>query len=122
MTQNLLIEDSLSPSALAIADFNAVTTAIDSNFHEMTAFDLPLDRETLDLIHQPSMLSAPSSIDFEIVAYAITHRLQWSIDEIQRAPSKMVHETSTPWCHPLLYKDGMPRSMQGKNAMAILSM
>ncbi|EFY89130.1 hypothetical protein J3458_019710 [Metarhizium acridum] len=31
------------------------------------------------------------------------------------APSLMILETQTPWCHPLLYKDGLPKSMQGQS-------
>jgi hypothetical protein len=87
---------------------------------------IPYDFETLDyvaegqghdVIHQPSMLAAPTTKGFhdrlnEIVA----RRLQFSLDQIKKAPKTMVMETQTPWSHRLLYADSMPRSMQGKSS------
>ncbi|KAK2590880.1 hypothetical protein QQS21_011434 [Conoideocrella luteorostrata] len=50
----------------------------------------------------------------------IARRLQFAIDEIKKAPSSMILETQTPWCHPLLYRDGMPKSMQDAHASCAL--
>lgn len=47
------------------------------------------------------------------VSSVIAQRLQFSIDMLKDAPRMMVLENQTPWCHRQLYKDGMPRSMQG---------
>lgn len=97
-----------------VDDFNAVIADIDTNFNELASFDVPLDEATLDLI-QPSLeLSPPSTKEFGAIPEAVTNRLKWSITEIQKAPSTMVLENQTPWCHALLYKNEMPRSMQGK--------
>lgn len=43
----------------------------------------------------------------------LSNRLQYALDEIVKAPRAMVSENQTPWCHPQLYRDCMPRSMQG---------
>lgn len=48
-------------------------------------------------------------------ATLISTRFQYALDEIIKAPKTMVFETQTPWCHPQLYKDHMPRSMQGRS-------
>ena len=111
--QGLLTAEELTPATLGggADDFSTVVANIDANFNDLTSFDLPLDEATLDL-YQPTMLAPPSSKGFELTQ-AITERLQWSIDEMQRAPTTMVLETQTPWSHPMLYKEEMPRSMQG---------
>ncbi|KAL6361506.1 hypothetical protein LRP88_04975 [Fusarium phalaenopsidis] len=103
-----------------VDDFNAVIADIDTNFNELASFDVPLDDATLDLI-QPSLeLSPPSTKEFGAIPEAITGRLKWSIAEIQKAPSTMVLENQTPWCHALLYKNEMPRSMQDAHAACAL--
>ncbi|KAH8662458.1 hypothetical protein BX600DRAFT_551219 [Xylariales sp. PMI_506] len=43
---------------------------------------------------------------------AINTRLRYAIDELNAAPRRMVMENNTPWCHPLLYQEQMPRCMQ----------
>ncbi|KAJ4194286.1 hypothetical protein NW755_003045 [Fusarium falciforme] len=103
-----------------VDDFNAVIADIDTNFNELASFDVPLDDATLDLI-QPSLdLSPPSTKEFGAIPEAITSRLKWSIAEIQKAPSTMVLENQTPWCHALLYKNEMPRSMHDAHAACAL--
>ncbi|KAF9528762.1 hypothetical protein CPB83DRAFT_883240 [Crepidotus variabilis] len=46
------------------------------------------------------------------LAAAISSRLDYGMAQLKRVPSKMVLQKQTPWCHPLLYEDIMPRSMQ----------
>ena len=55
------------------------------------------------------------SSDYDVVAVAVEMRLAYGIEQIKAAPKMMVLESQTSWCHPLLYRKGMPRSMQGKN-------
>lgn len=43
----------------------------------------------------------------------MSSRLRITMDVLQHAHRTMVLENQTPWCHPLLYKNGMPRVMQG---------
>lgn len=118
----LLTNESASSTPLAVSqldepiveDFNAVIADIDTNFNELTSFDVHLDDTTLDLIQPALELSPPSTREFGAIPEAVIGRLKWSIAEIQKAPSTMVLENQTPWCHALLYKNEMPRSMQGK--------
>ncbi|KAK1150261.1 hypothetical protein N8T08_000163 [Aspergillus melleus] len=41
---------------------------------------------------------------------------------LKSAPRMMVLENQTPWCHPQLYKDGMPRAMQDAFACCAMYM
>lgn len=47
-------------------------------------------------------------------------RLKYSIEEYLSAPRRMVYENSTPWSHPLLYRDEMPNCMQDAQACCAL--
>ncbi|KAF4471035.1 C6 finger domain-containing [Fusarium albosuccineum] len=94
-------------------DFNTIIAAIDTSFDDLEGFDVPMDDTALELIQQPMALAPPSTKDFGLIPESIANRLQWSTDEIQKAPSNMVLENQTPWCHSQLYKNEMPRSMQG---------
>jgi hypothetical protein len=42
------------------------------------------------------------------------NRIQFSVDVLKDIPKMMVTETQTPWCHRQLYKNNMPKEMQGK--------
>lgn len=70
------------------------------------------------LTHQPptsTLLVPPMSKDLDhYVAEVIQKRLQFSVDVIKKAPITMVLETQTPWCHPLVFTEGMPQSMLGE--------
>lgn len=114
-----LIED-VSSSTLSDAgqiqgstdDFDLLP-ALDAEFGDFSSFDLPLNEHTLELIEHSSTVSPLSSKELDSIPDVIANRLQWSIDQIRKAPTSMVLETQTPWCHPLLYRDVMPRSIQG---------
>ncbi|OAQ85040.1 fungal zn(2)-Cys(6) binuclear cluster domain-containing protein [Purpureocillium lilacinum] len=73
----------------------------------------------MDLVHQPSALSAPTAREFQDIEDAISRRLRFAIEEIRKTPSMMIAETQTPWCHPLLYRDGMPRSIRARRLRAL---
>jgi hypothetical protein len=40
-------------------------------------------------------------------------RIQFAVDVLKDIPKMMVTETQTPWCHRQLYKNNMPKEMQG---------
>ncbi|KAG8671407.1 hypothetical protein FPOAC1_004654 [Fusarium poae] len=110
------IVESLSSDAPIIEDFNALISGLDACSGEPGVLEFPLEDNTLKFVEQPWTLTAPSTKDFSHVPERILNRLQWAVDEIKRAPEKMVLENQTPWSHPLLYKDGMPRSLQGNRS------
>ncbi|KAI1069748.1 hypothetical protein LB507_008324 [Fusarium sp. FIESC RH6] len=114
--------ESLSHDAPLIEDFNAVISSLDACSGDLGALEFPLEDATLKFVDQPWALTAPSTKDFAHVPRHILDRLQWAVDEIKRAPEKMVLENQTPWSHPLLYKDGMPRSMQDAHSSCALYM
>ena len=73
----------------------------------------PVDESHLGLIHQPSMLAAPTTGTFVPLPEIARKRLQYPIEQLQKAPGAMVKELQTPWCHPRLWEDSMPKSIQG---------
>ncbi|KAK7425851.1 hypothetical protein QQZ08_007701 [Neonectria magnoliae] len=122
----LLIEDPtcMSPSVVAQLGessdgFDSASATIDSGFGDLTPLEFPVDDGTFGFM-QYTTLTAPSTKALDTYPEMIANRLQWSIDEIRKAPSMMVLENQTPWCHPALYKDGMPRSMQNAHACCAL--
>ncbi|KAL0944976.1 uncharacterized protein CTRU02_202863 [Colletotrichum truncatum] len=50
----------------------------------------------------------------------IASRVQYALDVMKGAPSSMVLENQTPWCHPYLYRAHMPRDMQDAQACCAL--
>lgn len=49
-------------------------------------------------------------VNLSAVAYS---RIGYGIEQLKLAVSTMVLATQTPWSHPLLYEDFMPRCLQG---------
>lgn len=77
--------------------------------------DLSLVNESInDDPFQSSLLMAPVSKELELTSEVFRTRLQYAVDIIKGAPMSMLFENQTPWCHPLLYKNGMPKFMQGE--------
>ena len=58
-------------------------------------------------------IAMPNSKPLRPLSEIIASKLQFAVDVLKKAPSMMVLETQLPWCHPRLYKDYMPRAMQG---------
>lgn len=52
----------------------------------------------------------------------IASNLQYAIDILKETPKTMVLENQTPWCHPKLYTNHMPRAMQGTSISINLNM
>lgn len=72
---------------------------------------------TMDLAARaPLELSAPRRLNVAALTNEIESKLLYAIDKIKAAPRTMLLETGTPWCHPLLYREQMPRVMQGEFA------
>lgn len=73
-------------------------------------------QQSLDLLTHPKELPVvPLEGEWTSITIraAIRDRLQYTLDKAKLAPKMMVDELETPWCHPTLYNDDMPRSMQG---------
>lgn len=70
---------------------------------------------TLDLVARaPLEVSAPRRLDVAALTNKLESKLSYAIDRIKDAPITMLLESETPWCHALLYRDQMPRAMQGE--------
>jgi hypothetical protein len=59
---------------------------------------------------------------FPLLPPAAVSRIQFAFKQLQDAPRMMVLENQTAWCHPLLYGNKMPKSMQGNyHSMTMMS-
>lgn len=47
-------------------------------------------------------------------------RIGWSVNELKLVPKMVVEQNGTPWQHPMLYEDYMPRSLQDAHAACAL--
>lgn len=63
----------------------------------------------------PAVPAAPGRLDLAGLHAALETNFSYAMDRIRAAPSNMLLENQTPWCHQLLYGENMPRVMQGKN-------
>lgn len=63
----------------------------------------------------PPGIPPPSRCGVASLHIAFETNFSYAVDRIRAAPSNMLQENQTPWCHPLLYRVNMPRVIQGKN-------
>lgn len=52
--------------------------------------------------------------NMEAVSTELDRNLSYAVEKIKASPSTMFLELQTPWCHASLYRDEMPRVMQGQ--------
>lgn len=62
-------------------------------------------------------VALPRTRSLRPLSAIVASHLQFAIDVLKNAPNMMVLENSTPWCHPQLYKNHMPRAMQGMTGL-----
>lgn len=95
--------DSLYQESLAIESLpNFSTNDSLSSFGQESRLSLTAQ----DALKSSQLVAAPR------VGRVLTSRLQYAMDKIMTAPSRMVSMNKMPWCHARLYDEGMPRSMQ----------
>lgn len=61
------------------------------------------------------LLNVPT---FLLLPPAAVSRVQFAFKQLQDTPRMMVLENQTAWCHPLLYRNKIPQSMQGDFILA----
>lgn len=63
----------------------------------------------------PALPATPSrSFNLDAISAELDANLSYAVAEIKSAPRSMLLELQTPWCHACLYKEEMPRVMQGQ--------
>lgn len=96
--------------------FDFLIDPVEDPLTEVYNPQMSLPSDQAQLIPSPSSTVFPQRLQKDIndvVALAVATRLQYSIDELVKAPKTMIKENQTPWCHHRLYENDMPRSMQG---------
>jgi hypothetical protein len=119
----LLLEASkLSYSLEAVPDFNEfyIHQPISTSLYEQPPPSIPIPQVPVIPSSYPKvsktgkkLLSSPPLSVKPLFTSGMSSRLRITLDVFQNAHRTMVLENQTPWCHPLLYKNGMPRVMQG---------
>jgi hypothetical protein len=63
----------------------------------------------------PGVPATSRRLDLAGLHAALETNFSYAVDRIRAAPSTMLVKSQTPWCHSLLYRDNMPREIQGKD-------
>ncbi|KAF2464788.1 uncharacterized protein BDR25DRAFT_271479 [Lindgomyces ingoldianus] len=82
-------------------------------------FNTEEDRESYFPLARSNYAQGKSFSASHISDFAYS-RVKYCIEELKRAPITMVSENRTPWSHPLLYEDYMPRCLQDAHAACAL--
>ncbi|RDW72866.1 hypothetical protein BP6252_06773 [Coleophoma cylindrospora] len=85
------------------------TSALDAGADHNWEFSKPQTTEN----HSPDFAESD-------LANPAESRIYYGTQLLKTAPATMVLKNSTPWCHPLLYKDNMPKSMLDAHASCAL--
>jgi hypothetical protein len=72
---------------------------------------------SLELAHQSLTILPPLTPPLSLPSAAdiVRKQLQFALDETQRAIYTMAAELHTPWSHPMLYQDDIPKSIRGSS-------
>ncbi|CRG89074.1 hypothetical protein PISL3812_06109 [Talaromyces islandicus] len=81
----------------------------------MTLPPTPLQRPDAPHIYGVDDLMLLDMPSFPLLPPAAVSRIQFAFRQLQDAPRMMVLENQTAWCHPLLYRNKMPKSVQAKH-------
>jgi hypothetical protein len=73
----------------------------------------------MDMLSRPGVIPIPNAVTIDLFN-PVESRLYHTVELFKSSPSRMVRENSTPWCHALLYKDHMPKSMHGMSFSLLL--
>lgn len=86
---------------------------------KLSPFMSDWSRSNLEMmIRNPAAGELSRPLEYRYVSQLISTRVQYIMDTLQDAPRSMVVENQTPWCHSLLYRSRMPRSIQGRSLTA----
>ncbi|KAJ5893369.1 hypothetical protein N7495_005060 [Penicillium taxi] len=86
-------------------------------------FDRILYPISLEIEAPPHLLiQIPRIRSNRTIPQIFASHLKFAVDVLEDAPRMMVLENQTPWCHPQLYKNYMPKDMQDAYACCSLYM
>jgi hypothetical protein len=75
----------------------------------LAAFEDAASMQNYDIV-------TPRTRSLRPLSAVVASRLQFAIDVLKDTPKMMVLENQTPWCHTQLYKNQMPKAMQGQRS------
>jgi hypothetical protein len=125
-------QESLPPFIydIDIPEFTAAEVELlDFNFPATTNSNSSCDDPNLDgglIIDLPSPQPNPPSMRISSVFPMATlspqadSRVGYSFEQMKLAPKMFVEKNATPWSHPVLYEDYMPKLLQGHSPLLYL--
>jgi hypothetical protein len=112
------LDTSTAPSELSVEvlDFD-----LNAGFDGVDALNDLLNEDVDDTfpVTRPDWTAGKTFSTFHISPYAKS-RMSYSMERMAEMPEMMVKDNSTMWCHPLLYEEDMPRSLQDAHAACAL--
>lgn len=72
-----------------------------------------------DMLSRPEVVPSINAVTIDLFN-PVESRLYHTVELFKSSPSRMVRENSTSWCHALLYKDYMPKTMHGTSFYPVL--
>lgn len=112
-------------SSIEVADATSLGLALanrDILLHENLDADMFFDFTDGTLLGKDVAARPPHGVpaalgrlDLAGLHAALETNFSYAMERIKTAHPSMLLNNQTPWCHPLLYRDNMPREMQGKN-------
>lgn len=106
------------PGSTDLADFDlsAGITSLESLSHMLCDSSNGVDEFAVDMtVHRVAKPFSPAHL-----APSARTRVEWSIGQLKLIPRMMVEQNGTPWQHPMLYDDYMPRPLQDAYAACAL--
>ncbi|EED15648.1 conserved hypothetical protein [Talaromyces stipitatus ATCC 10500] len=117
----MLEASNLSYSWDCLSDFN-INPSIATTLFQQPPPPLPIIPSSYENVYKVDENSLSPPLNVNPLFSGRMSRLQFTLSVLQNAHRTMVLENQTPWCHPLLYKNGMPRVMQDAYACCSLYM
>ncbi|KAH6670846.1 hypothetical protein F5X68DRAFT_44055 [Plectosphaerella plurivora] len=96
--------------------------AVDVGLDLALSVEMVPGRHSYATVPDTSALSAtPATLD-NVVREKMRIRMQYRLDQTRKAPEMMARKMTTPWSHPLLYQDGMPKAIRDAHASCSMFM
>ncbi|KIW04824.1 uncharacterized protein PV09_04008 [Verruconis gallopava] len=133
-TPNTSMDRKLAPSFDCSPPLDFAASTLDPFLSEGLGLTMPslgcsdLDPLGMMLISEQPLLEvahmrqSPTAFSISCLNSFSSSRLLYAIDLIKKAPETMVMKNQTPWSHPRLYDDAMPRCLSEAYAASALSM
>lgn len=104
--------ETMPESPSAVPPFNLPLLEEVNHGHKLSPASWRTDMASTEVISTLPVIPT-GYINVEAISAQLDRNLSYAVEKMKLAPSTMLLDLQTPWCHVSLYKDEMPRVMQG---------